>query len=144
MSMFLPNVIHSSQRILTPSVLLSSLKLGQRFLVQHNQYLIPFRGQVIHHHKLLIDGRFLYPVWNVFERTLLTKGVAFPYTYVMQTGHELLELESGCFTPFHVSSQEKWYKDSVHLPRDILHDSCLLLFDVDAKVAEPLIRHNLL
>jgi hypothetical protein len=142
--MFLPNVIHSSQRLLSPSTLVASLKLGRRFIVQQNQYLLPFRGQVIHHHNFLIDGRFLYPVWNVFERGLLSKGVVFPYTYVTQTGHDLLELESGCFTPFHVSSQEKLYKDSVHLPRDILHDSCLLLFDVDAKVAEPLIRHHLM
>lgn len=144
--MHLPRVIHSSQRLVSPSSLLPLLGGQQRYLVQHNQYLLPFRGQIIHHHNFIIDGRFLYPVWNVFERTLLSKGTRFPYTYTkLPCEGGVSELESSAFHSYHVSAGEKWYKDSVHLSRAYPpHDSCLLLFAVDAKVAEPLLRHQLI
>jgi len=143
--MSLPRVVHSSQRLLTPSSLLPLLQ-GHRYIIQHNQYLLPFRGQIIHHHNFIIDGRFLYPVSNVFEQSILSKGTRFPYTYIRepQSG-PLLELQSSSFVPYHVSTGEKWYNDSIHLSRaSAPHDSCLFLFAVDAKIAEPLIRQHLL
>ncbi len=145
--MFLPRVIHSSQRLCSPSTLLPLLQGGQRYLVQDNQYLLPFRGQIIHQHNFIIDGRFLYPMWNVFERTLLSKGSVFTYSYLPSAGVKgsFLELESSAFVPYHVSAGEKWYKASAYLSRACPpHDSCLLLFAVDARTAEPLIRHHLI
>ena len=144
-SMHLPCVVHSPIRLLFPS-LLPLLRGEQRYLLQHNQYLLPFRGQIIPHHNILIDGRFLYPVWNVFERALLSKGTVFPYTYTkLPCEGGISELESSAFTSYHVSTGEKWYKESVHLSRECPpFDSCLLLFTVDRKVAEPLLRHNLI
>lgn len=145
--MFLPRVIHSSQRLYSPSSLLPLLQGSQRYLVQDNQYLLPFRGQIIHQHKCIIDGRFLYPIWNVFEQRLLSKGSVFTYSYLSsaQEKGSFLEIESSAFVPYHVSAGEKWYKESAYLSRACPpHDSCLLLFAVDAKIAEPLIRHHLI
>ena len=145
--MTLPSVIHSTQRLLSPSAIAPLLQGHQRYIVQHNQYLLPFRGQIIHHHNFIIDGRFLHPIWSVFERTLLSKRSVFPYTYLTSTQgrQSLVELESSSFVPYHVSTGEKWYKESAYLSRACSpHDSCLLLFSVDAKIAEPLLAHNLL
>ena len=145
--MSLPRVIHSSQRLLSPSSLFPILQGHQRYIIQQNQYLLPFRGQIIHHHNFIIDGRFLYPMWNIFERTLLSKGSVFTYSYLSspQEKGTFLELESSAFVPYHVSTGEKWYKESAYLSRACPpHDSCLLLFAVDAKIAEPLIRHHLI
>ena len=143
--MHLPRIIHSSQRLLSPSSLLPLLQGQKRYLIQHNQYLLPLRGQIIHHHRFIIDGHFLYPVCNIFERILLSKSTVFPYTYTqLPCEREMSELESTAFTPYHVSTGEKWYNESACLSRAYPpHDSCLLLFSVDAKVAEPLIRRHL-
>lgn len=145
--MSLPRVIHSSQRLLSPSSLFSILQGHSTYLVQHNQYLLPFHGHLIHHHQVIIDGRFLHPMWNVLERMLLSKRTVFTHSYLpsSQERGSFLELESSAFVPYHVSTDEKWYKQSACLSRACPpHDSCLLLFAVDATWAEPLIRRHLL
>jgi hypothetical protein len=136
-----PTIVHSSKRILRPASILPLLE--HSYFKQGDQYLLPFRCHVISHHKMLIDGHFPFPIWNVIARNLLQKPTKFPFVYGVDHSH-VMEWEPSSFTKYDVLIQGKCYRHAAQLWHDVPAPTYTLLFSIDHAVAEELILNKLM
>lgn len=139
--MLFPTIVHSSKRLLsTPSLIPF---VNHSYWKEGDHYLLPFRCHVISHHKMLIDGHFLFPVWNMLTRQLLRKQTKFPFVYATHGGH-VMEWEPSCFTTYDVISHGKCYRQAVRLWEDVPAPTYTLLFSIDQILGDELVTNKLM
>jgi len=135
-------IIHAQKSINSQRVLTKIIS-GQRHIKYYNSFLIPFQCNKIDNKTKIIDGDFLYPIWNVLHRAILTNNNNFNYSYVRGSNY-VFEYHTCDLTNYHIYSNYRIYPNSVALNNSILSDNSLLLFNLNVKIAKSLIEHNLM
>ena len=112
-----------------------------KYYKEYNTYFIPFTCNYVNHYNLVIMGRFINPIWNVLERTVVTRGAKFEYVYLANLYYKIE------YKPVKLSNYRMYGKpitNNILASQVSLRPNSLLLFPVSCKIAEPLIEQALL
>ena len=136
-------LVFHSNTVINCHKVISALSQGHNYVKYHNTYYIPFKCLSINHNNRIINGKFAYPAWNVFHRSILSNGVQFNYSYVR--GKDIIfEFQPSSFKNYHIYCNNRIYVNSIRAAPLLLCNMSYLLFNIDTVVAEPLICRELI
>lgn len=138
-----PQIIFQSQQRINCSRVLQQYLKGERHFKHYNSYLIPYSCSNIDYDNRMIMGNFIYPMWNTLERTILTKGDKFEYSYIKGKDFTI-ELNPSSFKKYHIFGRTFVYPNAVEISETVLKPNTILLFSIPKIVADPLIQNKLM
>ena len=137
------NILLHTQHKINCAKFVKHFMEGGKYIKQYNYYLLPYQCTGISQQNCMIDGNFAYPVWRTLERTLLSRGTTFKYTYMK--GHDfIIEISPSTFKKYHIFGETYVYPHGIKICPQILQPNSLLLFSVPCSVADPLISNQLM
>ena len=137
-----PILFHTSHSIKCSKIMNQFMK-GEKYIKCYNKYLIPYHCAKINHENRMIFGRFIYPIWNTLERTILARGTVFNYSYIKGKDYTI-EINPSIFKDYHIFGQTFVYANGIKVCEHTLQENSILLFPIDKVIAEPLIKNHLL
>ena len=136
-------IIHTSHHINCSKFLNHFTKVGGNHFKYYNNILVPYFCEEVNHNNHIIVGKFIWPMWNTLERSILSRGVDFNHTYIigrnMTIEHKPTELKN-----YHIFGKTNIYANTVRAYDVTLLPKSVLLFSIPIDVAKPLIQNNLL
>lgn len=135
-------ILHSQSSINCAKIISQFVK-GKRYLTSCNSYLIPFHCRTINHSKRFIVGDFIYPMWNILERSMIKNGGDFTYSYI-QGKDFTIEYFPKNLIKYYVIGETKGYIQKISISELTLYSNSILLFPIHKDIASPLINYKLL
>jgi hypothetical protein len=136
-------VIFHTQNNINCNKIINQLIKGEKYVKHYNKYLIPYHCTQINHPNRVIYGKFVYPMWNTLERTILSRGAIFNYSYIKGKDY-VIECNPSTFRDYHIFGETFVYANGVKACEHTLLPNSMLLFSIDKDVALPLIQNQLL
>ena len=136
-------VIFHTQHNINCAKIVNQFIKGDKYIKCYNKYLIPYHCKQINQPNRMIYGKFVYPMWNTLERTILSRGALFNYSY-MKGKDFVIEFNPSTFRDYHIFGQTFVYANGIKACEHTLQPNSILFFSIDKAVAEPLIRQQLL
>ena len=137
------NYIIHSHNYIDFNIISKQLQKTQQYIQYNNSVLIPYLCRDIYHDKQIIQGNFIFPMWNVFERSILSKKTEFNFSYILGSNYNF-QYQPENLKPYHLIGKKHVYVNSVLIGPVLLRPNSLLLFEVDKDIADPLINNKLL
>lgn len=113
---------------------------SKHFYKHNNTYLIPYICNYVNHTHKILDGNFVYPMWNTLQRSILTRDTSFSYSYISRNDI-LIEFTSTTLTSYRVLNNPF---SSINICKETLYPNSMFLFPINRDVAETLIENGLL
>lgn len=136
-------VIFHTQNNINCNKIINQLIKGDKYVKHYNKYLIPYYCKQINHPNRVIYGNFVYPMWNTLERTILSRGAIFNYSYIKGKDY-VIECNPSTFRDYHIFGETFVYPNGVKACEHTLLPNSMLLFSIDKDIALPLIQNQLL
>lgn len=136
-------VIFHTQRSINCAKIVNQFIKGEKYIKCYNKYLIPYHCREINQSNRMIYGKFVYPMWNTLERTILARGAIFSHSY-MKGKDYVLEFNPTTFRDYHIFGQTFVYANGIKACEHTIQPNSILFFSIDKAIAEPLINHQLL
>ena len=137
-----PVILHTQHNINCAKIIHKFIN-GDKYIKYYNKYLIPYHCQQVNHLNHMIYGKFVYPMCNTLENTLLTKGACFNYSY-MKGKDFIIEFNPSIVNEYHIFTQNCRYPNGIKVYTRTLLSNSILLFSIDKATADPLIQSQLL
>jgi hypothetical protein len=137
------NILLHTQHKINCAKFVKHFMQGGKYIRQYNYYLLPYQCTGISIPNRMIDGHFINPVWHTLERSMLSRGTTFKYTY-MKGGDFIMEIEPSKFKEYHIFGKTYVYPNGIKACPSTLQPNSVLLFSVPCSVADPLIQHQLM
>ncbi len=135
-------IIHSPHSINCNKFLNQFLQRNRHYK-HYKSFLIPYFCREVDHNSHIISGNFVWPMWNTLERTILSKGAKFTYSYI--TGKDfIIEYYPQELNTYQIYGLNNLSKNYIYASKVTLQPSSILLFPIDCAVAKPLIENHLL
>jgi hypothetical protein len=136
-------IIHTPYHINCSKFVNHFTKVGGNNFKYYNNILIPYICQEVYHDNRIIVGKFIWPMWNTLERSILSRGALFNHTYI--TGRDfILEHKPSEVKNYHIFSTVNIMSNKIQIFDKTVHPSSILLFSIPNEVAQPLIDNHLL
>lgn len=136
-------IIHTQHHINCLKFLNHFTKIGGNHFKNNKNILVPYFCKEVNHTNHIIIGNFIWPMWNTLERTILSRGAKFNYTYI--TGKDfIIEHKPSEFNNYHIFDRRTIYTNTIQIYENTLLPNSILLFSIPSNVAKPLIEDNLL
>jgi hypothetical protein len=136
-------ILHSSHKINPTKFLNHFTKVGGNHFKYYNNILIPYFCEEINHNNRIIVGKFIWPVWNTLERSILSKGTQFNHTYIA-CKDTTIEHKPSEFKYYHIFGKTHIHANTIQASEKTLTPKSILLFSIPSEVATPLINRHLL
>ena len=137
-----PIIFHTQHNINCAKIINQFMK-GDKYIKCYNKYLIPYQCNHINRPYRIIYGNFVYPMWNTLERTILSKGTTFNYSYIK--GKDFItEVNPSTLGDYNIFTHTFLYANGIEACEHTLQPNSILLFSIDKAIAEPLIQNQLL
>ena len=138
-----PQVFFHTQHNINCAKIINQFIKGDKHIKYYNKYLIPYHCKEINHPNRMIYGKFVYPMWNTLERTILTRGAVFNHSYIKGKDFSI-EFIPSTFRDYHIFGQTFVYANGIKACEHTLQSNSILFFSIDKAIAEPLIKGHLL
>jgi hypothetical protein len=116
---------------------------GDKYIKYYNKFLIPYQCKIIDQQHNTIIGNFLYPMWNVLERSVLSSGPSFDYSYIKGNNY-MIGINTSKLTKYNILGQSLVYGNELKAYKQTLFPNSILFFSIEKEIAEPLIKNGLL
>jgi hypothetical protein len=137
------NILLHTQHKINCAKFVKHFMQGGKYIRQYNYYLLPYQCTGISIPNRMIDGHFINSIWHTLERSMLSRGTTFKYTY-MKGSDFIMEIEPNRFKEYHIFGETYVYPNGIKACPSTLQQNSVLLFSVPCSVADPLIQHQLM
>jgi hypothetical protein len=137
------NVFFHTQHNIRCSKIIDQFIKGDKYIKYYNKYLIPYYCRDVNQENRMIYGKFVYPMWNTLERTILSRGAVFSHSYIKGKDF-VIEFNPSVYKDYHIFGQTFVYANGIKAHESTLKPNTVLFFSLDKAVAEPLIKTQLI
>ena len=139
-----PFIFHTQQAVNSTKFIRNYVE-GLKHFKHNNLILLPYHCKEVNHNNRLISGSFIYPMWKPFERTLLSRGANFVYSYVKTPDFSIeVTPNPSAFKDYHIFGQGYLHTNKVRACEATLVPNSILFFQLHRDVAKPLVDHQLI
>jgi hypothetical protein len=135
-------ILHSQYHI-NPTKFVNHFNKGEKYFKYLNYYLIPYHCKDVNHNNRLVIGNFIYPMWAIIERSMLTRSNIFNYTYIKGKDFTI-EYTPNSLTNYHIFGTHRVYPNGILANNITLQPNSILLFPIHKDIATPLINNQLI
>ncbi len=138
-----PSLLIHSQHSINCVKLVNFYTGGGKLYKYYNYYLIPYLCGAVNHENRIILGQFLLPMWHTLERTMLSRGGNFNYSYLTSNNFHL-EYRANELKEYNFLGTSSVSSKPIVISDMFLKPQSILLFPIHRDIAKPLIEHKLL